>query len=144
MTDYEPEKKILRSIQLFCSARERSAWETEEKLIRMKISRVDAGSYLRLLREEGFLDDARFTRQLIDTSLFQKNWGKMKVRQVLENHHIDAAMTESMLSEIPEESYKEMFQRLVDQNRHKKNLYLYLLNRGFEEELIEEHLSRII
>ncbi|MGB3181349.1 MAG: regulatory protein RecX [Cyclobacteriaceae bacterium] len=140
----------------YCAYRERSGQDVRDKLYRKDTSPDIIEEVVKKLKEDGFIDDKRFAYAYAHDKFRLQKWGRVKIRQHLRMHKLDAKELESALYEAtPDEPYAEMLQELLVKKasllkgeppfKKKQKVTRFLLQRGFEGELIreaiEEHMS---
>ena len=151
MTDEQAGARIRR----FCAYQERSTRELEMKLREWKVPGHKAGSLIKTLKEEGFLDDARFVKAFIHGKLTINHWGRRKIVYELRGKGIPEHLIGEGIAEIDEALYLEILQNLIAKKSREikggKNLTIrekminFAAGRGFEYDVILatlEHLKK--
>jgi regulatory protein len=147
------DEELRGRIRRYCAYQERSTGEVEMKLREWKIPREKAGKLMDELKEEGFIDDARFVKAFIHGKLHINHWGKRKIVYELRGKGIPGKMIEAGLEDIPEEAYREILIKLLEKKLREikgvKNLTIreklinFAAGRGFEYDMILATLDHI-
>ena len=156
MTSYKDlllEKAAVK-IKRFCAYQERSHQEVRDKLCSLGVGRKDAESLLSQLIEEGYLNEERFAIQFAGGKFRIKQWGKRKIAQALKERKISPYCIKKSLQQIDEADYLKTLQKLAERKweqlegeqsplAKKRKLQDYLLQKGFEYDLIRDELVRL-
>ena len=80
-----------------------------------------------------------------------KSWGKNKILQGLRQHKISQYCINKALMEIDDEDYNESIKRLIEQKKasirnvrgfqSKQKIARYLMQKGYEQQLVWDHLK---
>lgn len=135
----------------FCAYRERSVSEVRTKLKTMGASEADTAILIQELINENFIDEGRFARAFTLDKFRINKWGKVKIRQQLRQKQVDEDEIENALNALLINEYQEMIKSLIEQkqkslpvdqepNQKKQKVIRFLLQKGFEYELIAPHL----
>ncbi|MCO5235793.1 MAG: RecX family transcriptional regulator [Chitinophagaceae bacterium] len=156
MTSYKDllfEKAAVK-IKRFCAYQERSHQEVRDKLRSLGITREEAERLLSQLIEEGYLNEERFAIQFAGGKFRIKQWGKRKIVQALKERKISPYCIKKSLQQIDEADYLKTLQNLAERKWEqlkgeretlvkKRKLQNYLLQKGFEYDLIRDELIRL-
>jgi regulatory protein len=145
------EKNILNDIMQYCARAEHCTQDVVRKLKSWEVEEEEIEGILDQLREENFIDDARYAKAYINDKWKLDHWGKRKIRHQLFLKNIDDALIQTPLSAIDDEEYKtELAAQLSrkekelkgeDKNNMVNKLFNFGVSRGFEEELIMKWLQ---
>jgi regulatory protein len=140
-------------IRRYCAYQERSTRDVEMKLREWKVSPSMIKTIVEGLKEEGFLDDARFVRAFIHGKFHINHWGKNKIVYELRGKGIPGSLIDAGMEEIDEERYREMLKSLIVKKSREikggKNLNIreklinFALSKGFEFDLILQSLNNL-
>ncbi len=135
------------------SRRKHSRYELFQKMLVKGYEKYIIIEVLNSLENSGFIDDLDFTRSFVDSKLSLGKYGLNRIKADLKKKGISAEIVEVVLTEIsPDESqYRtalklankkkiQLEKRVTDKYKMKKNIYSFLVNRGFSYEMV----SRII
>ncbi len=106
------------------------------------------------LIEENYLNEERFAIQYAGGKFRMKQWGKVKIKHALRQKQVSDYSIKKALKEISESDYKKTLQKLAVQKlktlKDEKNLFGkkkkvqdYLLQKGYEGELVREEMNNI-
>lgn len=151
-TPITPENAFLR-LATMCARCEQAEGDLRRKLHDWGLAQPDASAVIQRLKQERYLDNARFARAYCRDKLRFNGWGRIKIGYMLrgkgiEQEHIDAA-----LAEINDEQYaailhdalaakaKTLSGKPAEQMR--AALLRFASSRGFEPSLIYRALERL-
>lgn len=118
----------------------------------MGASPTDIDLLIPQLIEENFIDESRYARAFVLDKFRFNKWGKVKIRQMLRQKQVDETQIDHALTLIPTGDYRTMIRQLVNQklktlpadlalNQKKQKVYRFLLQKGFEFEMITPQLE---
>lgn len=135
----------------FCAYQERAPSEVRKKLGSYGLVGDEIEQVLRELVSEGFLNENRFAMSYAKGKLRIKKWGKLRIRMGLKQYKIDPSCIARGLEAIPNDEYKEVLKQHVNKKWlsvnisdpfiRKHKVAQYLMSKGFEPDLIWEHLN---
>lgn len=138
--------ELLIKAERFCAYQERSESEVKRKLFELGADSDLTLKIIASLKENGFLDDERFSRLYASGKFRIKQWGKNKIRAELRMRKIHERFIKQALEEINEEDYMNTIRRLVNKKEKSvkgknpkektQKIFHFLLSRGFESDLI--------
>jgi regulatory protein len=139
-------KEILGKAQHFCSYQERCTREVQRRLVILGASEAQREEVIRILKEEGFLDDQRFAREYAHGKFRNNQWGKVKIRLELTSRGIPFSETRDALNVIDDEEYMQTIRNLVakkfdvlktkNASHIREKVASFLSQKGFESDLI--------
>ena len=128
-----------------CAGAEQCSADIRSKILRQGFSTVQAEKMMAYLKENGYLDDARYARAYASDKVRFSGWGRMKVRMGLRAKGLSDRDIAHALESISPEDYREALRKamaakargldLTDMGQRQK-LYRHLASRGFESQLI--------
>mgnify|MGYP003564004215 CR=1 FL=1 len=146
-----PGSPVLEKVRYFCSYRERCTAEVEEKLKRLKIPKSEWNWFLDRLKQEGFLNDDRYTSSFVSEKIRLSGWGKNKVRYALRKNRIPENRIEHYLKAVNEEVYRAQLEKTMKTYSQamdfpfsfedKQKLIRYATGKGYELEYILKALK---
>lgn len=142
------EQAIIK-IRNYCAYQERSHQEVKEKLFSYGLHTDQVSEVIAGLIQENFLNEERYAVAFAGGKFRIKGWGKQKIRYALRMQQVSDFCIRKGLNAIDDEAYMAMLQKLYQEKqkavRSEKNLFirmrkirLFLQQRGFESELIQE------
>ncbi|HEY2317718.1 MAG TPA: RecX family transcriptional regulator [Solirubrobacteraceae bacterium] len=159
-TDAERLQKALDLAYAYLNPRDRTVDEVRRRLQRRGVSEELTGEAVRILGEQGFLDDARYARLFVADKRRLEQWGSERIRRSLLERGIDRSLAEAALAEADDDGSETrdadepeteleralavLRHRFPDppQDRRDRNRALgMLLRKGYETELALDALS---
>lgn len=151
------EENALMRLEALCARSERCRHEAREKLRGWGIVGVPAEEIIKQLVKTRFIDDSRFARAFVNDKLKFSGYGRMKIRLLLVSKRVESSIISEALSEIDEDEYQEVLERIValkggriedvDTFEGRTKLYRYVMSRGFESDLaartVKEYCKRL-
>lgn len=124
------------------------------KLYDLGLFKNEAELMVAQLIEEGYLNEERFAIQFAGGRFRIKQWGKKKIEQALKEKQVSSYCIKKALAQIDEEHYRQTLQKLSaakwKQLKGEKNIFIkkrklqdYLLQKGYEYELVKEEAGRM-
>lgn len=104
----------LDKIQRYCAYQDRCTQEVRIKLKSYKIDDAEIETILKLLQNDGFVNDERYVESFIRGKLRAKQWGKIKIRMHLLQKSIPASLIDKYLNEVEDSSYEENLKDVID------------------------------
>lgn len=146
---YLTKEQALQKAKHYCGYQERNHSEVKEKLYSLGLWKRDVEEIISQLIEENYLNEERFAIAFTGGKFRMKYWGRVKIKYELQQKKISSYCIKKAMKEIAEEDYKKTFSKLAKQKwaslKSEKNIFTrkrktqdYLLQKGFEYELINE------
>nr|WP_185150278.1 MULTISPECIES: regulatory protein RecX [unclassified Apibacter] len=144
--------QIKKKLADYCVYQDRSHYEVEQKLKELRtLNEDERGEILIWLIQNNFLNEERFSKSYARGKFYQKKWGKIKIKQGLKQKRIPTNLIDKGIEEINEDDYKSTLMELTEKKWNiireseiylkKKKIYNYLLQKGYEYNLINEILK---
>lgn len=144
--------QIKKKLADYCVYQDRSHYEVEQKLKELRtLNESERGEILIWLIQNNFLNEERFSKSYARGKFYQKKWGKIKIMQGLKQKKIPTNLIDKGIEEINEDDYKSTLMELTEKKWNiiresevylkKKKIYNYLLQKGYEYNLINEILK---
>ena len=136
-----------------CSRREYCSKDIFDKIISWGCAPAEARDIVDFLVEHNFVDDRRFTEAYVKDKLRFNKWGRVKIAYMLRAQNIDKNIVMDVLSEIDETEYNEILTGELqkkyrgmsgNQFEIKGKLFRFAISRGFESEIVNETISKLI
>jgi len=159
-----PDKKILQQkltplqalpkLKQYCAYQERCHSEAKEKLYSYGIYNNDAEAIISKLIEEDYLNEERFAIHFAGGRFRIKQWGKVKIKYELRQKQVSEYCIKKALKAIDPDDYEKLLAKLAEQKlktlKSEKNIFIkkrklqdFLLQRGFENDLVRSVVSRV-
>jgi regulatory protein len=143
---------ILDKARHYCACQERCIHDVEMKMKQWKVRPAVAAGVIKKLEKENFLNEECFARAFAGGKFRINKWGRNKIVVALRAKKISEAAIQKALEEIDEHEYLMVLRKLIAEKREKlsepesivsKNkVYKFALSRGFEKNLILQHLNQ--
>lgn len=148
MSDY------LEKIRNYCAYQERCHSQVKTKLIELSVYGSDLEEVISQLISEDYLNEERFARAFVRGKSKIKHWGRNKIIQQLKAKGVSEYCIKKGLTELDEEEYDVIFEKHFEKKKaelssekniwiKKKKILNYLLQKGFEQQLIYEKLKTL-
>lgn len=141
-------------IAAFCAYQERCIWDVRRKLFEKGISGGKEEELINFLLKEKFLDEERFTRAFARGKFRLKKWGRNRIRMEMKMRQIPEPLIRKGLAEIdPVEYYdtllgeaEKKWEKIKESDPYKKRFKVvgYLMQRGFEQDLVQEAIDSLL
>ncbi|MEO9211365.1 MAG: regulatory protein RecX [Ginsengibacter sp.] len=146
--------QALPKIKQFCAYQERCHSEVKDKLFSFGLTVFEVNSILSELINENYLNEERFAKLFAGGKFRIKQWGRNKIKQHLKFKQVSEYCIKKGLQEIDEDDYQKVFLKLMEQKlktiKSEKNIFIkkrklkdFLVQRGFENDLIHEALRKL-
>jgi regulatory protein len=141
-----------QKIKHYCAYQERCHSEIKEKLYSLGLWKKDAEEIISQLIEENYLNEERFAILFAGGRFRLKQWGRVKIKYELKQRQVSEYCIKKAMKEIDEASYQKTFNKLATEKlktlKSEKNIFIkkrkvqdYLLQKGYEHEMIKELFS---
>ncbi len=142
-------EQALPKIKLYCAYQERCHKEVKEKLYSLGLYKKDVEQLISQMIEENYLNEERFAIQYAGGKFRMNKWGRIKIKHALRQKQVSDYSIKKALQEINDSDYKKTLQKLAIQKlaqlkneknsfTRRKKLQDYLLQKGYEGELVRE------
>ncbi|WP_057936818.1 regulatory protein RecX [Algoriphagus resistens] len=148
------QEEAFEKLTTFCAYQDRCSWEIRRKLHEKGIKDEPAEKLIAELIEEEFVNEERYARSFARGKFRLKNWGKTRIRMELKMREISEDLIRKGLSEIdPGEYYdtlltqtEKKWESTHESDTYKKKFKVtqYLMNKGFEMDLVKEAVESLI
>jgi regulatory protein len=139
-------EQALQKLRHYCGYQERCHSEVKEKLWQLKVNRKEHDEIIANLIEDDYLNEERFAVQFAGGKYRIKQWGRVKIKYELKQKQVSEYSIKKALKQIDEKDYIKTLNKLAEKRyaalkaeqwmMRKKKTIDYLLQRGFEMELI--------
>jgi regulatory protein len=142
----------LEKAMRYCSYQERCVQDLEKRFYAWNVKKPDWDRLIDYLIAENFLNENRFIEAYVRGKFLIKKWGRHRIKLGLMQKNVSEKLVEKAFeSEIEEETYLKTITDLIekkkllinepDELKRRDKLYRYLLNKGYESELIVKQLN---
>lgn len=143
---YTSKQDALVHLQRYCAYQDRCHAEVRSKLLSLKIYGDDLEEIITELVKDGFLDEERYARAYVRGKFRNNKWGKLKIRQGLQQKRISEYLQKKAMEEIDQQEYESMLSSILQQKmktltegnsfQQRQKLVRYAVNKGFEMPLV--------
>lgn len=148
------QKAAFVKLMKYCAYQERCHAEVEEKLASLGLFGESSGEVIIELNRAGFLDEERFTRAFVRGKFRFKKWGRRKIANELRQKKISDYCLKCGFEELDEDDYRATLHELGEKYwatlpssenvwARRKKTGSYLLQKGYEPELVNELLKEL-
>ncbi len=145
---------ILKKVLHYCAYQDRCTQEVRTKLSTFDMPDAEKEKIVKLLVDEGYLDDERYASTFVRSKIYLKKWGVNKIKMSLKMKGISDEIIGNALSEIDPEIYKDELIKVLkakkindtDPYKKKAKLAQYAIQKGYEPSLVWDalrHFDRI-
>ena len=147
-------EQALQKIKQYCAYQERCHSEVRDKSYSFGLRQSEVEEMITLLIVENYLNEERFAIHFAGGKFRMKQWGKHKIKQALKLRQVSDYCINKALKQIDAKEYQRTFQKLNEQKlktlKNEKNIFIkkrklqdFLLQKGYESDLIREALSNL-
>ena len=147
-------QQALPKLQRYCAYQERCHLEVKEKLAEYGIYGKDAEQIISTLIENNYLNEERFAIQFAGGHFRSKEWGRRKIQYALKQKGVSNYCIRKAIQQIAEDDYEKILLKLAAKKwaslNREKNIFIkkrklqdFLLQRGFEAELIAAWIKKV-
>ena len=139
-------EQALQKLRHYCGYQERCHSEVKEKLYSLGVFKKEHDAIIAALIEESYLDEERFAIAFAGGKFRMKQWGRVKIKYELKQKQVSEYGIKKALVQIKETEYRDLLKKLAEEKYaslkdeqclvRKKKTIDYLLQRGFEMELV--------
>lgn len=146
----EARQKIAR----YCAYQERAHAEVEEKLYSFGLHRDEVEELLAWLITENFVNEERFAMAFAGGKFRVKRWGKLKIKQSLQQKKVSDYSIDKAINSLDDEDYTNSLDYLIEKAaestkadnifEHRHKISRSMINKGYEPELVWERIKTLI
>ena len=150
---FTPQQSVPK-IKQYCAYQERCHAEVRDKLYSFGLHKNEVEEIISTLITENYLNEERFAVHFAGGKFRMKQWGKHKIKQALKLRQVSDYCINKALKDIDTREYERTFQKLTEQKlktlKGEKNIFIkkrklqdFLLQKGYESDLIRKALSNL-
>jgi regulatory protein len=149
-------KQVYLKVANYCAYQERTHEEVRQKLEKLQILSDDAEEIIAKLIEDNYLNEERYAKTYAGGKFRIKKWGRKRIHLELKRKNLTEYSIRSAMKEIKDSDYKETLQKLAEKKQEslskkeanklllKKKLATFLMQKGYEPELVWEVVERLL
>lgn len=144
----------LSKAQNYCSKQETCISGINKKLDQWGIDSAYYNRIIKDLKEEKFIDEARYSKMFVKEKLRFNQWGKIKIRHAMKIKQLPENLIYEAINEIPDDDYLKILENILTQKLmsikaknkfdQKGKLYRYAAGKGYENDKIMKIINSII
>ena len=141
----------LEKAKSYCAYQERCHKEVSDKLYSWKLDADEINYIIDHLIQDNYLNEERFAIAFAGGKFRMKHWGRKKIEKKLKEKRVSEYCIKKALEEIDDEDYIRTLFRLIEKKHgslkdkepftKKKKTAAYIYGKGYESDLIWEHLN---
>lgn len=145
-------EQALQKLRHYCAYQERCHQEVKEKLYSLGVKKKDHDEIVASLIEDNYLNEERFAIAFAGGKFRMRQWGRAKIKYELKQRQVSDYSIRKALKQIESNEYITVLQKMADERfaslkgeQHlvrKKKTIDYLLQKGYEMELVREIVGR--
>jgi len=147
-------EQAVPKVKQYCAYQERCHAEVRDKLYSFGLRKTEVEEIISELITENYLNEERFAIHFAGGKFRMRQWGKIKIKQALKAKQVSDYCIRKALKEIDSKEYQKTFQKLAEQKlktlKSERNIFIkkrkmqdFLLQKGFEMEMIREAINRL-
>ncbi len=147
-------ESVLKAIRHYCAYQERCHSDVRHRLLELNARGTELEEIMAALIAEGFLNEERFAKAYCGGKFRIKQWGRKKIIRELKQKQVSDYCIQKALKEIDEDEYRKTLLHLAIKKKEElgkeasvwarnQKIYRYLLQRGFEWDVINEIMPQI-
>jgi regulatory protein len=148
-------KQVYKKMANYCAYQERTHEQVRQCLERLQILSDDVELIISKLISDNYLNEARFANSYAGGKFRVKRWGRKRILMELKRRNLSEYSIRSAMNEISDNDYKQTLTTLAqkknadlskkenNQTILKKKLVFYLLQKGYEPELVWETVGKL-
>ena len=150
---YLTKEQALQKLRQYCAYQERSHHEVVQKLWDLGVRKSEHDEIVSSLIEDDYLNEERFAIQFAGGKFRMKDWGHKKIYYGLKEKGVSTYNINKALKSIPDDAYHNTLDKLAEKKYallkgeqylvRKKKTADYLLQKGFEPDLITSAVNRL-
>lgn len=148
-------EEALSQAAKYCAVQERCRSKVEIWLRSKKLDQKSIQLILNKLEEEGFINEERYARSYVRGKFRMKGWGRVKIITDLKLYRISTENISTGLTEIDEEEYIDMLEKLLqkksgtipdgtDDYDRRVKLVHFGYSKGYEMEHVYKTVDKIL
>ncbi|WKV13009.1 regulatory protein RecX [Marivirga harenae] len=137
----------------YCATQDRTQQQVRDKLYDWGLYGDEVEEVIAWLISEDFINEERFAQSYVRGHFRLKKWGRIKIKQGLEQKKISEYCITVGMKEIDVEEYQDTiikllekkWQTIKDSNQYikKQKVVRYLLQKGFESDLVWSEIDNL-
>jgi regulatory protein len=146
-------KIAVERLRNYCALQDKCQWDVIKKMQEWGLLKISQNHILEMLIQEQYVDEERYSRSFCRGKFNIKKWGKIKITNELKKKKISAVCISKGLEEINDLEYQNELDNQFHKKKcsineknyfiKKKKLATYLINKGYESDLVWNKISEL-
>lgn len=143
--------EALNKAASYCTLCERCVSEVTSKLTAWGVAPAVQQSIIERLKQEGFIDEARYCRAFVNDKVRFNRWGRIKIAAALRARQLPEEEIADAFEKIDEEQYAESLKQVIAAKQRElkgkedyatlQKIMRHAANRGYEPSLIVKAIN---
>ena len=124
---------LLDRAQRYCATAEHCPADVEQLFVRLGATREQTDEVIGILREQHYIDTARYCKAFVHDKVAFQGWGRMKVLMGLRAKHLPDSDIQDAMQNIDETAYAANIRKLIRSKRgqDRQKVIRFMLQRGY-------------
>lgn len=143
-------KIIVEQLKCYCAIQDKCEWDVIQKMKKWNLDGKKQNKILKILNQEKYINEERYSRSFCRGKFRIKKWGKIKIANELRKKDVDALSISKGLEEIDDYEYEQELNKQYHKKKNainEKNTFIknkkiasYLINKGYEYNFVWEKI----
>jgi len=137
---------VVKQLKNYCASEDKCQWDLIQKMKQWKLDESGRNRILKLLHQEKYINEERYSRSFCRGKFRMKKWGKIKIASELKKKDIAALYISKGLEEIDDDEYHQELNNQYQKKKKNinekdefiknKKIASYLINKGYESNFV--------
>lgn len=137
---------VVEQLKNYCASEDKCQWDLIQKMKQWKLDESGRNRILKLLHQEKYINEERYSRSFCRGKFRMKKWGKIKIASELKKKDIAALYISKGLEEIDDDEYHQELNNQYQKKKKNinekdefiknKKIASYLINKGYESNFV--------
>ncbi|HVI44534.1 MAG TPA: regulatory protein RecX [Chitinophaga sp.] len=147
-------QQAIEQLRRYCAYQERCHQEVKYKALEIGMRGAEVDEAIATLIADNFLNEERYAKAFAGGKFRIKQWGRKKIESELKQKQVSAYCIRKGLAEIDPDDYEAALKKQAEKKyqslkgdtvmKRRYKTMQYLLQRGFESDLINQALEQIV
>lgn len=137
---------VVEQLKNYCATEDKCQWDLMQKMKQLNLDESQRKKIIKLLHQEKYINEERYSRSFCRGKFRIKKWGKIKIASELKKKDIAALYIFKGLEEIDDDEYQQELNNLYQKKKKNinekdefiknKKIASYLINKGYESNFV--------
>lgn len=137
---------VVEQLKNYCATEDKCQWDLMQKMKQLNLDESQRKKIIKLLHQEKYINEERYSRSFCRGKFRIKKWGKIKIASELKKKDISALYIFKGLEEIDDDEYQQELNNLYQKKKKNinekdefiknKKIASYLINKGYESNFV--------